>query len=69
MRKPYRFVTVIVAFLVVGAGAWLTQTSHASLQSAAALVQVDPWPMMVRARHLPTQRLTDFTFVFIAERL
>lgn len=50
------------ALIIAGLGVWAARTSHAL--SVETVAQIDPMPMMVKARHLPALRWTDYSLVF-----
>ena len=63
MRKLGIVAAAILILVLLGE--WARMAPEESL--APSTIQIDPFRMMVKARGLPTQRMTDFSFVFVAQ--
>ncbi len=60
-------IVVAAAILTfIGLGEFAGSTSLGGLEPST-VARIDPFRMMVEARGLPTQRLTDFSLVFVAQ--
>jgi hypothetical protein len=56
---------VIAAFLTLtGVGGWIASTTQARVEAPTLAETVNPSQIAMNARDLPTEQLTDYTFVF-----
>ena len=56
---------VIATFLTLtGVGGWIASTTQARVEAPTLAETVNPSQIAMNARDLPTEQLTDYTFVF-----
>jgi len=63
MRKISLY--VIATFLILtGAGVWIASTTQARVEAPTLAETINSLQITMNARDLPTERFTDYTFVF-----
>lgn len=62
MGQTRLFAVSAAALIVACIAGWAVSGTQARV--AAATVQIDPFKMMTSAKQMPTERFTDYSFVF-----
>ena len=63
MRKISLY--VIATFLILtGVGGWIAPTIQARVEAPTLVETINPLQIEMKARDLPIQQFTDYTFVF-----
>ncbi len=62
MGQTRLFAASVAVLILAGIAGWAISNTQAQVVTPS--VQIDPFKMMTSAKQLPTERFTDYSFVF-----